>query len=432
MNGSNKNLYIFLGTKQVATLSFKEELLSWQYTKEWQKDGFALSPNLPLDNMISNINIKIFLRNLLPEGQGLDEILMQFNLSSTNTFALIIALGQDLSGAMVIKQNKSILDQEPLFTKITSKELINKLDQRKQHGLIMWHDKPRLSVAGVQDKINLLINSQGDFGFGDGSLCSSHILKFEKKTTINLALNEFISMKLAHLCEINVADCQLVRLAKHTALLVKRFDRKLINNELVKRRHLIDGCQALNLPPEYKYERNFGSGRDVKHIRDGASLIKLFNFAKLCKNPAQTTLQLIDWLIFNCLIFNFDAHGKNLSFFISQKGIELTPFYDLVNIKMYPKFEQDLAMALGDEFDGNALNAYQFADFADSCNIKRSIVIKRLNKLSTTIIDCDFMSFKKYCKNKSEEKFIDKYSLLVKKRAEHFLNQTKLIKTIDL
>jgi len=61
----------------------------------------------------------------------------------------------------------------------------------------------------------------------------------------------------------------------HPALLVSRFDRKAELPTQVRRRHLIDGCQVLNLPPEYKYERNFlyghkaGSSRDVAHIRDG-------------------------------------------------------------------------------------------------------------------------------------------------------------------
>lgn len=49
-----------------------------------------------------------------------------------------------------------------------------------------------------------------------------------------------------------------------------------------------DGCQTLNLPPDYKYERNFGSSRDVAHIREGLSFQKLFSFADQCENPIAT------------------------------------------------------------------------------------------------------------------------------------------------
>ncbi len=123
-------------------------------------------------------------------------------------------------------------------------------------------------------------------------------------------------MQLARECGIQVPNIQLKRYGKYPALLVERFDRKLTENNEVLRRHVIDGCQALNLPPEYKYERNYGSGRDVKHIRDGVSLAKLFNFANRCINPVETKAKILDWVLFNLLIFNYDAHGKNISFFI--------------------------------------------------------------------------------------------------------------------
>lgn len=154
---------------------------------------------------------------------------------------------------------------------------------------------------------------------------------------------------------------------------------------LIKRHHVIDGCQALNLSPEYKYERIFGSGRDVAHIRDGASYLKLFQFADDCQNPAVTKLQILDWALFNVLVFNCDAHGKNISFFVDQKGIALAPFYDLVNIKMYPDFEQEMAMVFGDEFDSDGISAYQLADFSESCHLDRTLVAQRLRVLATTI-----------------------------------------------
>ena len=49
-----------------------------------------------------------------------------------------------------------------------------------------------------------------------------------------------------------VANVQLMHFGKHPALLVERFDRQLISMSEVKRRHIIDGCQALNLSPDYK------------------------------------------------------------------------------------------------------------------------------------------------------------------------------------
>ena len=73
----------------------------------------------------------------------------------------------------------------------------------------------------------------------------------------------------------------------------------------------------------------FGSGRDVAHIRDGASYPKLFEFTNQCLNPALTKLQILDWALFNMLIFNYDAHSKNISFFVGPNGTTLAPFYDV-------------------------------------------------------------------------------------------------------
>lgn len=56
---------------------------------------------------------------------------------------------------------------------------------------------------------------------------------------------------------------------------------------------------------------------------------------------------------------------------------------------MYPEFEHNLAMALGDEFEDDNVNAYQLADFADTCKLPRLLVAKRLklliDKLATAL-----------------------------------------------
>lgn len=275
------------------------------------------------------------------------------------------------------------------------------------------------SVAGVQDKINVVLNKEEQLGFGEGSLCSTHILKFEKQKLSYLVLNEYPSMQLAKRCALNVANVQMKRFGQHSALLVERFDRKMITTNKVKRRHLIDGCQALNLPPEYKYEQNFGNSRDVANIRDGVSLPKLFDFANQCINPAKTKQQILDWVLFNILIFNCDAHGKNLSFFVGANGISLAPFYDLVNIKMYPEFEE------------NNINAYQLADFADICQLPRLLVAKHLKYLIGKLIVALQEEISLILISDKEAKYLKKYQEIVIKRCKHLLEQSELIHSME-
>jgi serine/threonine-protein kinase HipA len=279
MTGDKQLLDVYLGGIQIANIALVEDQLYWSYNENWQKTGYAISPHLPLHEEISPLNVQRFLRNLLPEGNPLEILVNSFHLSKSNTFGLVRTLGLDIPGALVILPPNQLIPNQANFRLITDEELEERLNLNDPYSLIIWDGKPRLSVAGVQDKINVVLNKKKQLGFGEGSLCSTHILKFEKQKLSYLVLNECLSMQLAKNCGLNVAKVQMQRFGPYPALLVERFDRKLITNNIVQRRHVIDGCQALNLPPEYKYEQNLGNDRDVAHIRDGVSLPKLFNFA---------------------------------------------------------------------------------------------------------------------------------------------------------
>ena len=264
-------------------------------------------------------------------------------------------------------------------------ELQERLNNLPTRNLIVWDGKPRLSVAGVQHKINVLADTQGELAFGEGNLCSTHILKFEPANQNHVVLNEYLLMKLAKAVGLNVAEVELWRFGQHRALLVTRFDRKR-QGDSVLRRHLLDGCQALDLPPEYKYECNFGNSRDVANIREGASLPRLFAFCDQCHSPALARRTVLVWVLFNLVISNWDAHGKNISFFVGKQGIEPAPYYDLVNIAVYPDYQQELAMALGDDFD-TRISAFQLADFAESCGLSRSLVQAMLTAMCKQVVE---------------------------------------------
>jgi serine/threonine-protein kinase HipA len=432
MSGSNLCLEVILAKEKIATVTLMNDQLLWQYTQAWQQSGYAVSPNLPLQTEIPSLNTQRFLRNFLPEGPPLEELVACFHVSKSNTFGLIRALGLDLPGALMVLSPEHKIEKTPIFRVITNNELTQRLNDRAHFSLIVWDGKPRLSVAGVQDKINVILKKDGQLGFGEGSLCSTHILKFEKQKLSHLVLNEYITMQLAKHCGIKVAKVEIMSFGDNPALMIKRFDRQWISANRIKRLHVIDGCQALNLSPEYKYERNFGSGRDVRHIRDGVSYAKLFDFAMQCINPVSTRNRLLDWALFNVLVFNYDAHGKNISFFVGEEGISLAPFYDLVNIKMYPDFEQEMAMAFGDEFDGNVINAYQLADFADICGLSRALVTMRLKSLIKKLNDALDNKLKIVFKNKEESDYFKRYQKIIHERAKHLSSQITAIRKIEL
>ncbi len=126
------------------------------------------------------------------------------------------------------------------------------------------------------------------------------------------------------------------------------------------------------------------------------------------------------------------AHGKNISFFVSKNGISLAPFYDLVNIKMYPEFEHEMAMALGDEFDGDMVNAYQLADFADTCGLSRRFVSRQLKSLISKCQKALDFNVEQIAKNQDEKKYLKKYTKIVNARCEHLIGELGYIANIEL
>ena len=127
---------------------------------------------------------------------------------------------------------------------------------------------------------------------------------------------------------------------------------------VVQRLHIIDACQASDLPAMYKYERNFDSGEHVRNIREGVSFEVLFNRVEQTVNKAVARLTLLRWALFQFLIGNSDAHGKNFSFFVHREGLEPAPWYDLVSVVQYPDIDHELAMAFGDAFSLEEVGAF--------------------------------------------------------------------------
>jgi serine/threonine-protein kinase HipA len=435
------SLGIFLREKQVGILTQDEASgqLKITYFDAWRRDGYAIAPGLPLDNQHSLTAAYNYLDNLLPEGDARHLLAMDLGVAEKQVYPQIRALGQDLSGAFSFTDSQPDVFAPARFRLLGEAELIERLNNKEDFGLLHWDDKPRLSVAGVQDKLNVFVTAQGDIGFGDGAYCSTHILKFEKPKCEHLVLNEYICMKLSAALGLPTAEVEFKRFGPHPALLVSRLDRRLDQaSNRVLRRHVIDGCQALNLSREHKYERNLGDGRDVLHIRDGASLPRLFGLCEQTSSPVQAMQWLINWQLFNLMISNYDSHGKNVSLYVSKDNFAFTPAYDLVNVAMFEQFKHVLAMGMGDEFMPNDIHAYQLADFAQSCNIERKLVSRMLLDLAKVVLQTleqrHFLDglFEQHSLSAAEHAYIDVLLDNIKTKTVYLKSQAEEILTITL
>ena len=377
------SLKVCMQGKVVGQLSIDEnEVYHFEYHEDWIASGFAISPHLVFEKDTSSISIKRFLENLIPEGEGLDDIATFAHISKNNTFAIMHSIGYDTAGALMFGERSE--KEEAIFREIAHKELVDRIGKLESKSIAIWDKKVRLSLAGVQAKLPVILKDT-KIGLANGTLSSTHIMKFQTKKHLHIVVNELFCMTLAKKIGLKVASVELRRFDAYPTLLIERFDR-IYKDNFVERLHIIDGCQMLNLPPSYKYEQNFGTLRDVQNIREGASFKKLFKSTKRCSVPAVAQLELLNWAMFNLIIGNSDAHGKNFSFFISKKGIKPTPFYDMLCVMMYD-FDHNLAMAYGDEFNPDEVFAYQLREFSEDVNMNHKLVSKVLGKLCDKVIE---------------------------------------------
>jgi serine/threonine-protein kinase HipA len=210
----------------------ESETYKFEYSQEWKKDGFAISPHIELDKSINSGTIRRFLENLIPEGKGLEDLTQFAHISKNNTFAIIKAIGYDTSGALMF--GESNFQENTTFRAICEEELSQRIDNIAKQSIAIWDKKERLSLAGVQEKLPVIIKD-GVIGLGDGQLCSTHIMKFQTKRYTNIVINELFCMKLAKKINLKVAEVELHRFKKHPVLMIKRFDR-----EYTKMRELKD------------------------------------------------------------------------------------------------------------------------------------------------------------------------------------------------
>jgi serine/threonine-protein kinase HipA len=396
-------LKLWADGQKVATLGYEARNDRWSldYDADWvaMPEAFPLSPALPLEPPADGYAagaVKRFVENLLPEGRALDITATTYRVSKSNIYALISALGTETTGAFRFWRSDEVppaVAAKPP-REVTRGELDKRIAERDQIPLAVWDGKVRMSIAGVQDKLMVYLDRPLDDGgrlfLVEPPLASTHILKPDpaRQVTPHLVVNEHYCMSLARRMKLPVAEVSIHRTPR-PVLVVRRFDRVVVkgvghgaDDPTVQRLHIIDACQAADLPQSYKYERNFGRGEHVRNIREGVSFEMLFERVAQTVNKAVARMTLLRWALFQFLIGNCDAHGKNFSFYVRREGLEPAPWYDLVSVVQYPGIDHELAMAWGDAFSLDEVRAFQLADFAQRCGVDRNLLKREATRLA--------------------------------------------------
>jgi serine/threonine-protein kinase HipA len=136
--------------------------------------------------------------------------------------------------------------------------------------------------------------------------------------------------------------------------------------------HQEDFCQALGVPPEHKYQNE-----------GGPDLAQCFALLRGATRPsAPHVLALLDAVVFNALIGNHDAHGKNFSLLHGAQGAGLAPLYDLLSTAVYPRLSEKMAMKLGAKYRFSDVLARHWGQFASEAGLSPALVRKRVLDIS--------------------------------------------------
>ena len=158
-------------------------------------------------------------------------------------------------------------------------------------------------------------------------------------------MNEHLCLAAARHAGLTVARSEVLRFEDQTALVVERYDRRLINGQL-RRVHQEDLAQACGVHPERKYQAD--GGPSVAQI---SSVFQRFMSPDAAASAGQRFADALAW---NWLIGGTDAHAKNYSLLLSGREVRLAPLYDIASILPYPDVyvpKLKMAMKLGGRYE---------------------------------------------------------------------------------
>ncbi len=338
--------------------------IGFRYDPEWiAAGGFAISRTLPpgTDDFTAEDGLAHrFFANLLPEGGVREHIVRDLKLPNTD-FNLLRAIGGECAGALSILPVERVPSGQRHYHPITEDELAN-LATRRGQIYAAWpvDERPRLSLAGAQDKCPVLVKNGGHF-LPLGEAPSSHILKFELADYRHLPAYETFTTHLAGSVGLPVVDIELRSIEQTRYAQITRYDRVWNEQGGVQRLHQEDVCQALGYGHEKKYQESGGPsfGRCYQLVRDASS------------DPAIDTLHLLRWQIFNVLAGNSDGHAKNLSLLHLPSGeTRLAPFYDLICTRAIERIDSHLALDVGGERNPGVITPAHWEALARQCDVR--------------------------------------------------------------
>jgi serine/threonine-protein kinase HipA len=376
-----RRLSVWWDGEVVGTLQVNQHgQMRFTYGPGWLADASraAISFSLPKqERSFAQRQCRPFFAGLLPEETQRDVIAGALGISKGNDFAFLEALGGDVAGALSLWPEGEVPPTpEPrgLPRPLSDDELVDVLDTLPKRPLLAGREGLRLSLAGAQAKLPVVLVDDRVALPAPGQP-TTHILKPAIARFPHTTENEALVMTLAVAAGLPVAPVAARRLQGRSYLLVTRYDRRFDANGQAHRLHQEDFCQALGIPPERKYAAEGGPT-----FKTGFDLLR-----RATTVPAVAVLAFLDAAIFNLIVGNADAHGKNFSLLYQSSSVSLAPFYDLLSTVAYPDLSADLAMKIAKRATMEEIGPTTWTAFAADIGLAASFVRRRVRELSDAV-----------------------------------------------
>ena len=317
--------------------------LSFRYRTDYlaSEAAIPISCTLPLgEEPFGERDIAAFFSNLLPDEGVRRRIADILRLSPEDTFGLLREIGGDCAGAVAFYEppRQPHDPASPEFRKLTDGEAAELLRNLARRPLGIGEEFRGISGAGAQDKLIACLKD-GKVLLPLHGTPSTHIIKPNIERFPESVFNEWFCMRLSKACGFDTADCNIVTFDGEPFYVTVRYDREE-RDGIVFRLHQEDFCQLLKCRPEIKYQDQGGPS-----IADCARLLMTLRL------PLSDVISFIERCVFNFIVGNGDAHGKNFSVLYRNGTPRLAPVYDVICTTVYPAISKKMAMKFDGKFE---------------------------------------------------------------------------------
>ena len=321
-----RSLVAWIDETAIGTLEDIAGIWRFQYRQAWldTPGAYPLCPSIPLqvdpvEDGGSRRPVQWYFDNLLPEEGQRQLLARDARIDVADAFGLLGYYGAESAGSVTLMPPGMPPPTAEGFVALTDDDLSVRIRRLPAVPLVHGAAK-RMSLAGAQHKLAVALRD-GSLFEPRGSEPSTHILKPDHPDLDypHSVANEWFVMTLAGRMGLVVPAVHR-RHVPEPVYLIERFDR-CMDGHRHRRRHAIDACQLLGLDRSFKYLQ--GSMETLARVADA------------CRNRAQARVRLFNWLVFNVLTGNNDAHLKNLGFLVDGDGVQLAPHYDLLCTACY-------------------------------------------------------------------------------------------------